>query len=75
MSTTKCKASDIGTLGKICLTLLSTLGLLRVKYTEEKDDKYVEFNNMTIINFTIKLTGPIYERNLTSILLCVQVSG
>lgn len=73
MSTSKCKASDLSYVGAKLLVLLDTLGLLQVKRTNEKDDDYVEFNNMTIINLAIKFCGPIKERNLSSLLLLFQV--
>ena len=73
MSTTKCKVSDVNFIGRWVLTILSALGLLEVKYNEEKDDQYVEFNNMTIINLTIKYYGPIHEWKLSFILLTIQV--
>lgn len=74
MSTTKCKLSDLNPVGRRLLAVLGTLGVLEVKYFEEKDDQYVEFNNMTIINLAIKLYGPTHERKLSSLLLLVQVT-
>ena len=68
----KCKTSDLSTLGRLVIAVLSPLGLLSVTVTKEKDDSYTEFNNMTIINLAIKFCGPLYERNLTVILLTLQ---
>lgn len=73
MSTSKCKESDINTLGRIVIAVLEPLGLLYVKRTEEKDDRYIEYNNMTIINLAIKILGPTEEGRLTAYLLLVQV--
>lgn len=73
MSTTKVKESDLNKLGQLVIKMLEPLGLLYVKRTEEKDDKYIEYNNMTIINLAIKFLGPIEEGKLTSVLLFVQV--
>lgn len=39
----------------------------------DEDGEYSECNNMTLINFVIKLIGPIHERNLTLLLLLIQV--
>ena len=75
MSTTKCKESELNFIGRRLLPLLHTLGLLSVKRVNEKDNNYVEFNNMTIINLAIKFCGPLHERNLSSLLLFVQVSN
>ena len=73
MSTAKVKESDINKLGQLVIKILEPLGLLYVKRTKEKDDKYVEYNNMTIINLAIKFLGPIQEGKLTSVLLFIQV--
>lgn len=73
MSKTKCKVKDLKSLGKLIITVLNKLGLLSVQYSNDGDDDYIEFNNMTIINLTIKFVGPIYEGRLTSILLLIQV--
>lgn len=73
MSKSRCKESDINALGRVVIGLLEPLGLLHVERTEEKDDKYIEYNNMTIINLAIKFLGPIHERRLSSVLLSIQV--
>lgn len=39
----------------------------------DEDGEYTECNNMTLINFVIKLIGPTHERNLTLLLLLIQV--
>ncbi|KAF6031889.1 DPAGT1 [Bugula neritina] len=73
MSKMKTKSSDIGRLGWVVINVLSPLGLLSVEELQEKGDKYIQFNNMTIINLAIKFCGPIYERNLSLVLLFIQV--
>jgi len=70
----KTKSSDVGRLGWVVINVLSPLGLLSVEELQEKGDKYIQFNNMTIINLAIKFCGPIYERNLSLVLLFIQVS-
>lgn len=41
----------------------------------DKDGEFTECNNMTLINFVIKLIGPTPERTLTILLLLMQVRG
>ena len=49
------------------------LKLLEVRRGQEGDDEFIECNNMTLINLVLKLLGPIHERNLTVIMLIIQV--
>ena len=50
----------------------SILGLV---YTKEipNEDEVIEMNNLTNLNLTLKLFGPMSERNLTIVLLLEQV--
>ncbi|XP_067947715.1 UDP-N-acetylglucosamine--dolichyl-phosphate N-acetylglucosaminephosphotransferase-like [Watersipora subatra] len=73
MSTAKCKESEMRLLGQLAVRLLNALGLLEVTHVKEKENSYLEFNNMTIINLAIKFVGPIHERSLSSLLLIFQV--
>lgn len=47
--------------------------LLEVRRGQEGDDDFIECNNMTLINLVLKLLGPTHERNLTVIMLIIQV--
>lgn len=47
--------------------------LQEVRRSQEGDDDFIECNNMTIINLVLKVFGPIHERNLTVIMLIIQV--
>lgn len=49
------------------------LKLLEVRRGQEGDDEFIECNNMTLINLVLKLLGPTHERNLTVIMLIIQV--
>lgn len=49
------------------------LKLLEVRRGQEGDDDFIECNNMTLINLVLKFLGPIHERNLTVIMLIIQV--
>jgi len=74
MSTVKFKSSNLNVLGKLVIPVLKTFGLLSVKEGCEKEEVLTEINNMTLINFVLKFTGPLHERTLCIILLLLQVS-
>merc|ERR1719422_557298 len=68
----------LGSIGRLCLAILSVTKLASVKEVDIKIDdenttKMVECNNLTLINFILRLTGPMPEQTLTVILLMVQV--
>ena len=70
----------LSTLGKLCLTVLSVTRLASIKQVDVKIDndsdttvEMVECNNLTLINFVLRLTGPMKENHLTSLLLFLQV--
>lgn len=44
-----------------------------MQWGDEGDDGFIECNNMTLINLVLKVLGPIHERNLTAIMLSIQV--
>ena len=50
------------------------LRVLEVKRGQEGDDEFVECNNMTLINLVLNILGPTHERDLTTIMLLIQVS-
>jgi hypothetical protein len=52
----------------------SCLNLAYVRRFEVEGVAMVEYNNLTIINFLLKLLGPLHERDLTLLLLAVQAS-
>ncbi|TNN72510.1 UDP-N-acetylglucosamine--dolichyl-phosphate N-acetylglucosaminephosphotransferase [Liparis tanakae] len=56
-------------------TVAELLKLLQVQRGQEGDDDFIECNNMTLINLVLKLIGPTHERNLTAIMLIIQVVG
>lgn len=49
------------------------LCLVNVHQGTDKDGEFTECNNMTLINFVLKLIGPTPEQNLTVLLLLIQV--
>lgn len=49
------------------------LWLLDVRQSSDGDDEFIECNNMTLINLVLKMLGPTHERNLTTIMLLIQV--
>eukprot|EP00090_Calanus_glacialis_P002250 TRINITY_DN11685_c0_g1_i1.p1 TRINITY_DN11685_c0_g1~~TRINITY_DN11685_c0_g1_i1.p1 ORF type:complete len:415 (-),score=127.99 TRINITY_DN11685_c0_g1_i1:160-1404(-) len=76
------RKEEMGSLGRLSLTILSSLKLASVReYTVEVDsDKdtptmvdMVECNNLTLINFILRLAGPMHEQTLTLTILAIQV--
>lgn len=74
MSYTEFKTSDLRPLGKLVLSVFSLLRLVQVETGVGEDKKFTRVNNFTIINFVIKMLGPLHERTLTTIMLLIQVS-
>lgn len=75
ISTSTFKESDLGFLGRLCITVLSRCKVLNVRRNVGEDGASMEINNMTLINFVILMLGPLHERTVTSILLLIQVLG
>ncbi|XP_021231517.1 UDP-N-acetylglucosamine--dolichyl-phosphate N-acetylglucosaminephosphotransferase isoform X2 [Numida meleagris] len=75
MSYSKFKTKSLSTLGTYILKVEKILHIVDVRSGMDEDGEYSECNNMTLINFVIKLIGPIHERNLTLLLLLIQVLG
>jgi len=46
-----------------------------VRQSEHEDGAFTECNNMTLINLLLKVVGPMHERNLTLLLLLLQILG
>eukprot|EP00063_Salmo_salar_P076312 XP_014051147.1 PREDICTED: UDP-N-acetylglucosamine--dolichyl-phosphate N-acetylglucosaminephosphotransferase isoform X1 [Salmo salar] len=75
MSWSKFKRRDLSKLGNLILQVAEMLRVLEVKRGQEGDDEFVECNNMTLINLVLKILGPTHERDLTTIMLLIQVLG
>ncbi|KAG9351454.1 hypothetical protein JZ751_022704 [Albula glossodonta] len=75
MSYSKFKSKDLSKLGNVILKVAETLWLVEVQRGQEGDDEFMECNNMTLINFVLKILGPTHERNLTAIMLLIQILG
>ncbi|NWV94030.1 GPT acetylglucosaminephosphotransferase, partial [Machaerirhynchus nigripectus] len=75
MSYSKFKTKSLSALGTNILKVVKILHLVDVRSGTDEDGEYTECNNMTLINFVIKLIGPTHERNLTLLLLLIQVLG
>lgn len=73
MSYSKFKTKSLSALGTNILKVVKILHVVDVKSGTDEDGEYTECNNMTLINFVIKLIGPTHERNLTLLLLLIQV--
>lgn len=75
MSYSKFKTKSLSFLGTFILKVAENLGLLTVRHSEDEDGAFTECNNMTLINLLLKVFGPMHERNLTLLLLLLQVVG
>ncbi|KAM6159291.1 UDP-N-acetylglucosamine--dolichyl-phosphate N-acetylglucosaminephosphotransferase isoform 1-T1 [Rhynchocyon petersi] len=73
MSYSKFKTKSLSFLGTFILKVAESLRLVKVHQSESKDGTFTECNNMTLINLLLKVFGPIHERNLTLLLLLLQV--
>ncbi|XP_075377206.1 UDP-N-acetylglucosamine--dolichyl-phosphate N-acetylglucosaminephosphotransferase isoform X1 [Mycteria americana] len=75
MSYSKFKTKSLSALGTNVLKAVKILHIVDVRSGTDEDGEYTECSNMTLINFVIKLIGPTHERNLTLLLLLIQVLG
>merc|ERR1719245_445799 len=73
MSTVEFKASDLKFLGKLCLYVLSWVGLGPLRKFTKDSEEYIEINNFTLINLLLRLCGPTHEQRLTIYILLVQI--
>jgi len=73
MSYTTFKTSDLRPLGKL-LSVFSLLKLVHVETGVGEDKESTRVNNLTLLNFVLKILGPLHERTLTLIILGIQVS-
>ncbi|XP_012510875.1 PREDICTED: UDP-N-acetylglucosamine--dolichyl-phosphate N-acetylglucosaminephosphotransferase isoform X2 [Propithecus coquereli] len=75
MSYSKFKTNSLSFLGTFILKVAESLRLVTVRQSENEDGEFTECNNMTLINLLLKVFGPIHERNLTLLLLLLQILG
>ncbi|CAK8687027.1 unnamed protein product [Clavelina lepadiformis] len=73
MSKARFKSSETKFPGLLILWLAEKLGLVYVEQNLGEDEEYIECNNLTLINFLLKIFGPMHERNLTLLLLSIQI--
>lgn len=74
MSYATFKMSDLPSLGKLILSVFRRLRLVQMETGVGEDNASTRVNNFTLINFVIKVLGPVHERTLTTIILLIQVS-
>lgn len=73
MSYTTFKTSDLRPLGKLFLSVFSLLKLVHVETGVGEDKESTRVNNLTLLNYVLKILGPLHERTLTLIILGIQV--
>merc|ERR1719357_1439731 len=74
MSTVEFKASDLKFLGKLCVYVLSLVGLGPLRKFTKDSEEYIEINNFTLINLLLRLCGPTHEQRLTIYILVMQIA-
>jgi len=72
MSTTRVKWSKLNVIGKFWVTAGKLTGTI---WTKDLDDDELELNNLTNLNLTLKIVGPVSEEKLTTILIFQQILG
>ena len=75
MSHAQFPSDHLGPGGGLFLSLVGTLGLAKVERGVGEKGNEIRVNNLTIINFVLKLIGPTHERTLTVYMMAIQVSG
>ncbi len=74
MSHAQFPSDQLGPGGGLFLSLVGKLGLAKVERGVGDSGKEIRVNNLTIINFVLKLIGPTHERTLTVYMMIIQVS-
>ncbi|GCC23152.1 hypothetical protein chiPu_0001545 [Chiloscyllium punctatum] len=75
MSYSTFKTKDLPRLGDFILRVAEKFHLVEVTRGIGDNKEYIQCNNLTLLNFVLKLIGPTHERTLTIILLFIQVTG
>eukprot|EP00118_Oscarella_pearsei_P020901 m.231327 g.231327 ORF g.231327 m.231327 type:complete len:302 (+) comp40067_c4_seq6:353-1258(+) len=75
MSYSQFKRSDLGAVGRIFLKVVGFLRLADVQDGKGEDGDEMRVSNLTLINFVIKIVGPVKENRLTALMLGIQVFG
>lgn len=73
MSYSKFKPKDLSQVGALFVKVAEALHLVDVK--RQQDEEFIEISNLTLINFVLKIIGPTKEKNLTILLLMIQILG
>ncbi|CAN2387914.1 UDP-N-acetylglucosamine-dolichyl-phosphate N-acetylglucosaminephosphotransferase activity [Pristimantis euphronides] len=74
MSYSKFKVKSLSAVGALIIKVAETLHIADVK-RQQDEEEFMEISNLTIINFVLKIIGPTKEKNLTILLLMIQVLG
>ena len=75
MSYCSFKTTSLGFLGQCFVRVFGSLGLCEVRDNMGENGEYTECSNMTLIVLLLKITGPMHERNLTILILIIQVGN
>jgi len=67
------KRHQIGFVGRLIVRVFRLLHLVHVRESKKGNEDIIECSNMTIINLTLNMRGPMHEASLTIYLLIIQV--
>ena len=73
MSTVTFKVKELKLPGRLIFQVYEALLLVDVRRYSKDSEEYIECNNLTLINFVLRCFGPMHERTLTIVILCIQV--
>lgn len=78
MSTTTFRPQQLHPLGRLIYHIFKRLRLIHVTKPADnaasaQQEPFLECNNFTLINFVLKICGPMHEQRLTILLLLFQV--
>ncbi|CAD5231950.1 unnamed protein product [Bursaphelenchus xylophilus] len=74
MSRAEFKAGDVKLLGGLMIKVLTVFRLLDYTEFEKDGEKWISVNNMTILNFLLKLHGPMSEYELNNLFIKYQIT-
>ena len=73
MSYSTFKTAELHPIGRLILRVFGIFRLIDVQHEMGEDKQFTQVNNFTLINFVLKVFGPLHEQTLTLMLMAVQV--
>uniref|UniRef100_A0A183BLH5 UDP-N-acetylglucosamine--dolichyl-phosphate N-acetylglucosaminephosphotransferase n=1 Tax=Globodera pallida TaxID=36090 RepID=A0A183BLH5_GLOPA len=72
MSMVELQPHKLSRIGQMCLHILIRTHLVHHEEFDKDGERWLRINNLTILNFILKVCGPMHERRLTNTLLAFQ---